>query len=53
MCKCDNYEKFIAIDNHMVVAYKCQDCGREWFQVYNIQLEGEYEGNFEDEGWGI
>jgi hypothetical protein len=53
MCKCENYKESIFVDNKMIIAFKCEDCGREWFEVYDIQYKGEYEGNYEEEGWGM
>lgn len=53
MCKCMNYEtNHILGDGRFFYCYKCNDCGREWFEVYQLDFIEECEGKLEDnEDW--
>ena len=36
-CNCDNYEQIGKIgDGYYYYCYKCNDCGREWFEVFAL-----------------
>lgn len=54
MCECTNYEmNHVLGDGRFFYCYKCNDCGREWFEVYQLNFIEECEGNLEDnEDWG-
>lgn len=54
MCKCMNYDTKIVIgDERLFRCHKCNDCSREWFDVYQLNHIETVEGNLEEnEDWG-
>lgn len=49
MCNCENYElNNILGDGRLFYTYKCIDCGREWFEVYQLCLIETVNGSLED-----
>ena len=53
MCECMNYEmEAIVGDGYLFYTYKCNDCGKEWFDVFQLNHIETVEGRLEDnEDW--
>lgn len=49
MCNCENYEtSYVVGDGYLYYTFKCNECGKEWFEVYQLCFIETVDGNLEE-----